>query len=99
MSVPVPAPLATPDEVTVATEGFADDHVTLLLRFCVPPSLYIPVALSCSVPPLAIDELPGVTAIDIKDRGVGSVVPDILPADPAHPDRSEANRPTANIWT
>lgn len=98
VSVPVPMALATPDEVMEATERFADDHVTLLLMFWVPPSLYIAVAVSCSVLPLAIDELPGVTTIDTKDRWGRRVFPDGPPVDPAHPDKSKANRAMGRIW-
>jgi hypothetical protein len=62
--VPTPAPVATPAEVIVATEVVPDTHVAWLVRFCVLVSEYVPVAVNCSLVPLAIDGPTGVTAID-----------------------------------
>ena len=62
--LPVPAPLAKPVLLMVATEVFEEPQVTEFVRFCVLPSLYVPVAANCCVPPLAIDGFVGVTAID-----------------------------------
>src|SRR5271157_4074404 len=62
--VPVPTPVARPAVVIVATDVVADAHVTWLVRFAVELSEYVPVAVNCSVRPLAILGLAGVTAID-----------------------------------
>jgi|SRR5690242_15776995 hypothetical protein len=50
--------------LTVATEGVPDNHVTVLVMFCVLLSVYVPVAISCTVVPGAMVELAGVIAID-----------------------------------
>jgi hypothetical protein len=68
--VPVDTPVAKPPAVIVATEGVAEAHVTLPVRFCVELSLYVPVAVNCCVVPLAIDGLAGVTAIDCSVAAV-----------------------------
>ena len=44
--VPVPAPVAKPDALTVATAEFEDNQVTEFVRFCVLPSLKVPVAVN-----------------------------------------------------
>lgn len=44
--VPVPAPVARPDALTVAIVEFDDDQVTEFVRFCVLPSLNVPVAVN-----------------------------------------------------
>jgi hypothetical protein len=62
--VPVATAVARPPVLMVATEVVADAHITLLVRFCVELSLYVPVAVNCWVVPLAMDGLVGVTAID-----------------------------------
>jgi hypothetical protein len=47
VEVPTPAPLASPDALMVAVVVVPDDHVTLDVRFCVEPSLNVPVAVNC----------------------------------------------------
>ena len=44
--VPAPTPVAKPDALTVAAAEFDEDHVTELVRFCVLPSLKVPVAVN-----------------------------------------------------
>jgi hypothetical protein len=70
VEVPTPAPLASPDALIVAVAVVADDHVTVLVRFCVVPSLNVPVAVNCWVAPLAIEGFAGVTAIDCNVAAV-----------------------------
>ena len=53
----------------VATEVVADAQVTWLVRFSVELSEKVPVAVNCSVCPLAMLGLAGVTAIDCERRG------------------------------
>jgi hypothetical protein len=73
LASPVPAPI-------VATAGVAELHVTLLVRFCVLLSENVPVAVNCSVVPLTIDGLVGVTAIDTSVAGpTVSVVEPLIP--------------------
>jgi hypothetical protein len=70
VEVPTPAPVARPDALMVAVEVVPEDHVTVLVRFCVVPSLNVPVAVNCCVAPLAIDGFAGVTAIDCSVAAV-----------------------------
>jgi hypothetical protein len=62
--VPVAAAVAKPPAAIVATLGVAETHVTVLVRFCVLPSLKVPVAVNCCVRPLATEGFAGATAID-----------------------------------
>jgi len=68
--VPVPTPVASPAELIVATVVVPEFHVTLAVRFCVLLSVYVPVAVNCSVVPFAIEGFAGVTAIDTKVAAV-----------------------------
>src|SRR5580698_2957029 len=62
--VPAATPEANPLELIVAIVCTDEVHVAVLVRFCVLPSLYFPVAVNCCVAPFAIDGDAGVTAID-----------------------------------
>jgi methylglyoxal synthase len=70
VEVPTPAPVARPAALIVAVVVVTDDHVTVLVRFCVVPSLNVPVAVNCCVAPLAIEGFAGVTAIDCNVAAV-----------------------------
>jgi len=61
---PAAKAVARPELLTVATVVFDELHVTVVVRFCVEPSLYVPVAVNGSSTPTAIVGLVGVTAID-----------------------------------
>jgi hypothetical protein len=76
---PAPAPLASPDALIVAMVLVPDDHVTLDVRFCVVPSLNVPVAVNCWVAPLVIEGFAGVTAMDCSVAAVtvSTVEPEI----------------------
>ena len=87
----------------VATDGVAEAHVTWLVRFCVVPSVYVPVAVNCWVAPLAIDGFAGVTAIDCS---VAAVTVSVVDAADRHrrgrrdrrvPAASSVARPAAVI--
>jgi hypothetical protein len=63
--VPADTPAVAKPEMLITAIVVVDDaHVLPLDRFCVVPSLYVPVATNCCVPPVPIEGLPGVTAID-----------------------------------
>lgn len=64
VAVPTPTLLANPAALVVAVETVSDDHVAVLVRSCVPPSVNVPVAVNCSLVPSAIDGVAGVTAND-----------------------------------
>jgi hypothetical protein len=68
--VPTPMPVAKPAELIVATPVVPDTHVACVVKFCVLLSVYVPVAVNCSVVPFAIDGLAGVTAIDTSVAAV-----------------------------
>ncbi len=70
VEVPTPAPVARPAALIVAVVVVPEDHVTVLARFCVVPSLNVPVAVNCCVAPLVIDGFAGVTAIDCSVAAV-----------------------------
>ena len=63
VNVPDFFPRAIPFDLTLATCGFEDFHVTLVST-AVLPSLYVPVAVNFTKVPLAIVGLAGVIAID-----------------------------------
>src|SRR5271163_3222622 len=79
VEVPTPAPEAKPTALIVAVAVVPEDQVTLDVRFCVEPSLNVPVAVNCCVAPLVIDGFAGVTAIDCSVAAVTvrSVEPEI----------------------
>src|ERR1700678_4079035 len=79
VEVPTPAPVARPAALIVAVVVVPEDQVTLDVRFCVEPSLNVPVAVNCCVAPLAIDGFAGVTAIDcsVSAVTVSKVEPEI----------------------
>ena len=54
----------------MAVAAVAEAHVTMAVRFCVVPSLYVPVATNCCLVPFAIDGVAGVTAIDTSVAAV-----------------------------
>jgi hypothetical protein len=79
--VQMPTALAKPAVLIVATPVAEELQVAVLLRFCVLPSLYVPVAVNCWVLPLAIDGFIGVTAIDtsVAAATVSVVLPETVP--------------------
>jgi hypothetical protein len=78
---PVPTALASPAVLIVATAAAEELHVAVLVRFCVLPSEYVPVAVNCCVLPLVIDAFAGVTAIDTSVAAVtvSVVLPETAP--------------------
>ncbi len=61
---PVPVPVARPVALIVATEVSDEVHVTLDVMSSVLLSLYLPVAMYCSVAPLEMSRTIGVTKIN-----------------------------------
>jgi len=68
--LPLPAVLAKPVLLIVATDVFEELHVTEFVRFWMLPSLYVPVAVNCCVAPFVIDGFAGVTAIEVSTAPV-----------------------------
>ena len=73
--LPAATPVANPAALTVATDAFDEFHVTELLRFCVLPSLNVPVAVNCAVVPFAMDVMPALMVIACR---VGPAAPEAL---------------------
>ena len=78
VELPTPAPVARPAALIVAVVVVPEDQVTVDVKFCVVPSLNVPVAVNCCVAPLAIDGFAGVTAIDCRVAAVTVRVVDPL---------------------
>jgi len=71
VAVPFVIAFTTPVLLTATAAGEAD-HETLLVKFCVVPSLKVPVAVNCLLLPMVKDGLDGV--IDNEAREAGSTV-------------------------
>ena len=52
----------------VAVETVSEDHVTVLVRFCVLPSVNVPVAVNGCIVPSAIDGVAGVIASETRAK-------------------------------
>ena len=82
VTVPAPvvetSPRAVPVEDTEATFKADDDQFTIAVMFCVVASVYVPVAVSCSVVPRGTDGCSGVMAIDMSCAAL--TVTTVLPA-------------------
>jgi hypothetical protein len=85
LALPTPAPLATPGAgppvLIVLTPGVSELHSTVLLMFCVLPSVYVPVAVKPCIVPSGMTGTAGVTAIETSTAGltVTVVEPLIVP--------------------
>jgi len=66
---PAPTPEAIP-AVKVAAAVFEEVQVADVVRFCVLPSLNVPVAVNCSTVPLAIEAFGPLIAIDCRVAAV-----------------------------
>jgi len=64
VAVPCATLVASPVVVMVATAGVLELHCTVLVMFCVLPSLNVPVAVNCCVIPSGNVGIAGVTAIE-----------------------------------
>src|SRR5262245_62009457 len=64
--VPDAAVVARPEAEIVATFVSDEAHTACVVRFCVVPSEYVPVAVNCCVAPSATAGALGVTAIELR---------------------------------
>jgi hypothetical protein len=62
--------VARPAALIVATVTAEELHVAVVVRFCVVPSLKVPVAANCCVLPFGTDGFAGVTATDTSVAAV-----------------------------
>ena len=85
VALPTPLPVTRPRLgavlLTAATDGAEETQVTNAVRFWVVPSEKSPVAMSCSLVPLAIEELGGVIVIAVSTAAVTVTV--VVPDTPA----------------
>ena len=64
-AVPPSTPTATPETGLIAAmEELEDNQETACVMSCVVPSLNVPMAVNCSVAPLAMEKLAGVTEME-----------------------------------
>lgn len=79
--LPVATPVARPAAVIFPTVGAELAQVAVFVRFCVLPSLKVPVAVNCTLVPLAIEELMALTLIDCGVAAVtaSAKVFDVIP--------------------
>jgi hypothetical protein len=68
--VPWPTLTARPPLAIVATDVADDAQVTDVVKFCVVPLLYVPMAVNCWLVPCAIDAGVGVTAIETSTEAI-----------------------------
>jgi hypothetical protein len=80
-ATPVAPEVAIPVTPMVAMEGADELQITKAERFCVVPSVNVPVAVNCSLVPSGMEVPPEVTEMDIKtaDETVSPVWPDTPP--------------------
>jgi hypothetical protein len=76
--VPVARLVAKPTPLMVATVVEEELQLALVVRFCVVPLLYVPVAVNCCVYPAATEAVPGVTEIEVSTGAVTVNVADPL---------------------
>jgi hypothetical protein len=70
VTVPARTPVTRPVELTVAMRGLDDVQVTEEVTSAVVPSVYVAVAVSCTVARLRIDADDGVTLTEATWAGV-----------------------------
>ena len=67
---PIAAPVARPAALILTVAGLDEAQVAVFVKFCVLPSLKVPVAVNCTVVPLAIEEFVAVMVIDCSVAAV-----------------------------
>jgi hypothetical protein len=71
VAVPNATHVAKPVWILIVATDVADEvQVTFVVRSCVVPLLYVPVAVNCWVYPAATDAVMGVTAIEVNTTAV-----------------------------
>lgn len=67
---PVAVPMAKPAALILTAAEFDEAHVAVLVKFCVLPSVNVPIAVNCTVVPLATEELLALMVIDCRVAAV-----------------------------
>ena len=63
---PLLTPVAKPDVLIVATPVGGAIHATVLVKFWVLPSVYVPIAVNCTVVPDCIEGFAGAIVIEMR---------------------------------
>jgi hypothetical protein len=81
VAVPGVPPVASAPLLIVATAAFDEPHATVVVIDFVLPSVYVPTATNCCVPPVWIVGFAGVTLMDTRAGAVTVrvVEPEMLP--------------------
>jgi len=67
---PIATPVAKPLAPILTFAGLEDVHVAVFVKVCVLPSLNVPIAVNCTLVPLAIEELFALMVIDCNVAAV-----------------------------
>jgi hypothetical protein len=78
VELPTPVPVATPVLTIVATVVKDELQLTALVRVCVLPSLYVPVAVNCWLVPFAIETVTGLTAMATSSGAVTATAVELV---------------------
>src|SRR5664279_2821089 len=79
LEVPAETAVATPEEVMVATEVVPEVQVTEEVRFCVEPSLKVPIARKASVEWMESVGVAGASAMETRVGGTEDTVSEAVP--------------------
>jgi hypothetical protein len=79
----VPRTLAKPAAVILTSDGFDEVHVTVAVRVCVPPLLYVPIAAYCCWAPSPTLMLGGVIARDVSVAAETALAFEVIAPDTA----------------
>jgi hypothetical protein len=70
LAVPLACPVAMPEALTLTTPAGDTLQATAFVKSCVLPSVNVPIADRCSLAPIAMDELAGITVSETRAAGV-----------------------------
>ncbi len=70
VALPTATPVATPLVAIVATAVEDELQLTVVVRFCVLPSLYVPVAVNAWFSPAGIEAAEGLTVMEVSTGAV-----------------------------
>ena len=98
VALPTPRPVTWPNGSTIANASFEEVQLTVFVRSSVVPSERFPVAVSCTLKPLAVEGSGGVITIELRIADVTVTVvdpetPALLAVMVAVPGRSADTKP------
>jgi hypothetical protein len=96
---PLLIPVANPDPLIVAKPVGDEIHATVLVKFWVLPSVYVPIAVNCTVVPDFIEGFAGVTVIETRAGGATvRVVDPVIEFKVAAIEVTPRDTPVARPW-